>query len=215
MKDNNRPERFRFKVGLRGQQVVLFLLVALMPLFVVSIAIKVLGENALKGTVGENHVLLAQEKLTRVDNVISEKIAKISGELPNITEAVVNSNTADGDEVVYFKVWANLVDSIRLLETYAGNGEGRRTEVTITNASGYVLRSNNRRLDYYTKRGIPKRVDNSRWWKNAYNNGIGYPFAEDIRYDTIRKCICYPSHYRYLWKRRTPPQNMKITQWVC
>ena len=94
MKDNNRKDRFQFKVGLRGQQVVLFLLVALMPLFAVSIAIKVLGENALKETVGENHVLLAQEKLARMDNAISEKIAKIQSELPNIRSAVVHSNTA-------------------------------------------------------------------------------------------------------------------------
>ena len=52
----NEPQgtiRNRFKIGLRGQQVVLFLLVALMPLFAVSLAIKILGENALKGTVGE------------------------------------------------------------------------------------------------------------------------------------------------------------------
>ena len=188
MKDNHRSERFRFKVGLRGQQVVLFLLVALMPLFAVSIAIKVLGENALKGTVGENHVLLAQEKLTRLDNAISEKITKIRGELPNIMEAVMNSNTADGDEVVYFKVWANLDDSIRLLETYAGNRRRRnKTEVTITNKSGYVLRSNNPTLDYRIKSGMPKQVDNTAWWKNAYNNGLGYTFAEDIHYDAIRE----------------------------
>ena len=191
MKNNHRPERFRFKVGLRGQQVVLFLLVALMPLFAVSIAIKVLGENALKDTVGENHVLLAQEKLTRVDNAISEKIAKIRGELPNIREAVMSSNAVDGDVVVYFNVWASLDDSIRLLETYAGNRRRRNSrderEVTITNASGYVLRSNQPTLDYSPIREIPKRVDNDRWWKNAYNNGLGYPFAEDIRYDTIRR----------------------------
>ncbi len=188
-------KRFRFKVGLRGQQVVLFLLVALMPLFAVSIAIKVLGENALKGTVGENHVLLAQEKLARMDNAISEKIAKIRDELPNITEAVMSSNTVDGDVVVYFNVWAALEDSIRLLETYAGNRRRRNTipkEVTITNASGYVLRSNNKMLDYYTKTGIPKRVDDSTWWKNAYNNGVGYPFAEDIRYDTVREVHLLP-----------------------
>ena len=183
MKDNNRKDRFQFKVGLRGQQVVLFLLVALMPLFAVSIAIKVLGENALKETVGENHILLAQEKLARVDNAISEKIAKIQSELPNIQSAVVHSNTANGDVVVFFNVWVNLVDSIRLLESYAG----KETEVTITNASGYVLRSNNQRLDYYTKRGKPLRVDDTVWWQNAYNNGRGYLFAEDIRYDTTRE----------------------------
>ena len=191
MKDNHRPRRFRFRVGLRGQQVVLFLLVALMPLFAVSIAIKVLGEDALKGTVGENHVLLAQEKLARVDNAISEKIENIRRELPNIREAVASSNTADSDAVVYFNVWAHLDDSIRLLENYAGNRRRRRSrdarEVTITNASGYVLRSNQPTLDYSPIKGVPEQVDKELWWKNAYNNGLGYPFAEDVRYDTVRE----------------------------
>ena len=193
MKDNHRLASFRFKVGLRGQQVVLFLLVALMPLFAVSIAIKVLGENALKETVGENHVLLAQEKLARMDNAISEKIAKIQGELPNIREAVMSSNTVDGDVVVYFNVWISLFDSIRLLETYAGNRRrGQKREVTITNASGYVLRSNNQMLDYNTIKEIPERVDDDIWWKNAYNNGLGHPYAENIRYDTVREVHLLP-----------------------
>ena len=159
-----------------------------MPLFAISLAIKVLGENALKGTVGENHVLLAQEKLARADSVISEKIAKIEAELPNIRAAVVRSNTANGKEFVFFHIWAQLVDSIRLLETYAGD----KTEVTITNASGHVLRSNNRELEYFTKRGVPLRVNNTIWWQRAYNHGVGYPFAEDIRYDASRKVHLLP-----------------------
>ena len=188
MKDKNRTKRFQFKVGLRGQQVVLFLLVALMPLFAISLAIKVLGENALKGTVGENHVLLAQEKLARADNAVSEKIAKIEAELPNIRSAVVRSNTADGKEAVFFNIWAQLIDSIRILETYAGD----QTEVTITNASGQVLRSNNQGLQYYAQRGAPRRVNNTTWWQRAYNHGVGYPFTEDIRYDASRRVHLLP-----------------------
>ena len=188
MKDKNRTKRFQFKVGLRGQQVVLFLLVALMPLFAISLAIKVLGESALKGTVGENHVLLAQEKLARADNAISEKIAKIEAELPNIRPAVIRSNTADGKEAVFFNIWAQLIDSIRILETYAGD----KTEVTITNAFGHVLRSNNQGLQYYAQRGAPRRVNHTTWWQKAYNHGIGYPFAEDIRYDASRRVHLLP-----------------------
>ena len=188
MKDKNRMKRFQFKVGLRGQQVVLFLLVALMPLFAISLAIKVLGENALKGTVGENHVLLAQEKLARADNAISEKIAKIEAELPNIRPAVIRSNTADGKEAVFFNIWAQLMDNIRILETYAGD----KTEVTITNASGHVLRSSNQELQYYTRRGAPRRVNNTIWWQRAYNHGVGYSFAEDIRYDASRSVHLLP-----------------------
>ena len=182
MKDKNRTERSRFKVGLRGQQVVLFLLVALMPLFVISLTIKFLGENALKETVGESLVLLAQEKLARADNAIAEKIDKIQAELPNIQAAVIYSNTANGKQSVFLSVWARLEDSIRLLETYAGY----KTEVTITNAFGYVLRSNDQRLDYDTTKLFPYQVRESDWWQRAYNNGIGYPFVEDVIYDETR-----------------------------
>ena len=182
MKDKNRPERSGFKVGLRGQQIVLFLLVALMPLFAVSLTIKFLGENALKETVGENLVLLAQEKLASADNAITEKISKIQSELPNIRAAVVYSNTANEKQSVFLSVWARLEDSIRLLETYAGY----KTEVTITNTFGYVLRSNNQQLDYDTTKMIPHRVRDKYWWKRAYNNGIGYPFVEDVIYDESR-----------------------------
>ena len=174
--------RSQFKVGLRGQQVVLFLLVSLMPLFAVAITIKFIGENALKESVGENLVLLAQEKLARADNAISEKIEKIQAELPNIQAAVVYSNTANEKQSVFLSVWARLEDSIRLLETYAGY----KTEVTITNAFGDVLRSNNQELDYDTTRMFPYRVQDTDWWQRAYNNGIGYPFVEDIVYDEVR-----------------------------
>ena len=188
IKDKNPTKRSRFKVGLRGQQVVLFLLVALMPLFVVSLTIKFLGENALKETVGENLVLLAQEKLARADNAISEKITKIQVELPNIQAAVVYSNTANDKQVVFLSAWERLEDSIRLLETYAGY----KTEVTITNASGYVLRSNNQRLNYDTTKMLPHQVQDRHWWQRAYNNGIGYPFVEDIIYDETRRVHLLP-----------------------
>ncbi len=174
--------RSQFKVGLRGQQVVLFLLVSLMPLFAVALAIKFLGENALKESVGENLVLLAQEKLARADSAISEKIEKIQAELPNIQAAVVYSNTANEKQSVFLSVWARLEDSIRLLETYAGY----KTEVTITNAFGYVLRSNDQQLDYDATKMFPHRVQDTDWWQKAYNNGIGYPFVEDVVYDEVR-----------------------------
>ena len=181
-------ERSRFKVGLRGQQIVLFLLVALMPLFVISLVIKVLGENTLKDNVGENLVLLAQEKLARADNAISHRIANIQSELPNIQPAVTRSNSADGQQAVFFSVWARLEDSIRLLETYAGY----KTEVTITNASGDVLRSNNRQLDYDTTKTLPYTVKDKEWWKRAYNNGIGYQFVGDVIYDDVRGVYFLP-----------------------
>ena len=170
------------KIGLRGQQIILFLFVSLMPLFAVSLTIKVLGENALKGSVGDSLVLLAQEKLHRADLAISEKMSNIYGELPNLTEAVARSNSANGKQVVLMAVWARLEDSVRLLEAYAGYG----SEVTITNAAGYVLRSNEPGLDYKAKRRIPHRLNDEDWWQSAYNNGIGYPLVADVTYDEAR-----------------------------
>ena len=181
-------ERSRLKIGLRGQQIVLFLLVALMPLFAVSLVIKVLGENVLKDSVGESLVLLAQEKLTRADSAISQRIANIQAELSNIQTAVARSNTANGQQSVFFSVWAGLEDSLRLFETYAGY----KTEVTIANASGYVLRSNNRQFDYDTTKRRPFTVEDEQWWQRAYNNGIGYPFVEDVIYDDVRGIYLLP-----------------------
>ena len=182
MKGEKPAKRSRFKIGLRGQQIILFLFVSLMPLLVVSLTIKVLGENALKGNVGESFVLLAQEKLYRIDRAISQKIANIRGELPNIREAVARSNRANGEEVIFLTVWARLEDSIRLLETYAGY----KSEVTITNADGYVLRSNNPKLDYKARKQVPHQVSHTDWWQRAYNNGIGYQLVSDITYDATR-----------------------------
>ena len=159
-----------------------------MPLFVVSLVIKVLGENTLKDNVGESLVLLAQEKLARADNAISHRITNIQAELPNIQPAVERSNTAEGQQSVFFSVWARLEDSIRLLETYAGY----RTEVTITNASGYVLRSNNRQLDYDTTKILPYTVKDKEWWWRTYNNGVGYQFVEDVIYDNVRGIYLLP-----------------------
>ena len=182
MKGEKPAKRSRFKIGLRGQQIILFLFVSLMPLFIVSLTIKVLGENALKGNIGESLVLLAQEKLYRIDRAISEKIANIRGELPNIREAVARSNSANDEEVIFFTVWGRLEDSIRLLEAYAGY----KSEVTITNANGYVLRSNNPRLDYDARKLVPHQVSHTDWWRRAYNNGIGYQLVSDVEYDATR-----------------------------
>ena len=131
---------------------------------------------------------LPKRKLARADNAISQRIDNIQAELPNIQPAVKRSNTAEGQQAVFFSVWARLEDSIRLLETYAGY----KTEVTIANASGDVLRSNNRRLDYDTTKRLPYTVKDEEWWKRAYNNGIGYQFVGDVVYDDARGIYFLP-----------------------
>ena len=192
-----------FKMGLRGQQVVLFLIVALAPLLLVSLTIKALGERALRRNVGENLALLAREKLSLADRAIHQRIGNIRREMPNLVPEVIKSNSANGDKNVLWEVRENLEDSIRLLETYAGRPRRGRfrnrgvrnsdrnehtitSEVTITNADGYVLRSNNPDLDY-KKDDLPIQVKKQVWWTYTVSKGFGNNYAQDVKYDETLK----------------------------
>ena len=57
---------------------------------------------------------------------------------------------------------------------------------------GDVLRSNNQQLDYDTTKELPATVKDKQWWQSAYNNGIGYPFVEDVIYDDGREIYLLP-----------------------
>ena len=224
-----------FKMGLRGQQVVLFLIVSLAPLLVVSLTIKALGGNALKRNVGESLALLAREKLFLADRTISQRIGNIRREMPNLVEEVIKSNTANGDKDVFWEVRENLEDSIRLLETYAGRprrgrfrnrdegprerGEGTLTsEVTITNVDGYVLRSNNPDLDY-KRDDMPTQVDKDVWWDHASSKEYGFDYAEDVKYDeTLQRhylTVAFPIREGSQRRSSTPEKNtvgvLKVT----
>jgi len=190
MKNEKPVKRTWFKMGLRGQQVVLFLLVSLTPLLVVSLAIKILGTSTLKSSVGEGLVQLAQEKLFRIDRAISDKIGKIYTEIPNIRSVVAESNNAKRDMQVYSDAWVHLEDSVRLFESYAGSGyrrrgnrRGNRSEVTITNSEGDVLCSNNNTFEENYRNKIPSNVNDQIWWKRAFSNNRGYQYIQDVEYD--------------------------------
>ena len=215
-----------FKMGLRGQQIILFLIVSLAPLLVVSLTIQVLGGRALRTNVGENLALLAREKLFHVDRAVYQRIRNIRREISNLVPEVIKSNTANGDKEVFWEVRESLEDSIRLLETYAGrprrgllrnrgernrdrNGETITSEVTITNIDGYVLRSNNSDLDYkerdYKEDELPTQVKMEEWWARAYNNTYSSDYAEDIKYDETLK-----RHYltiAFLIRERSPRRS--------
>ena len=213
-----------FKLRLRGQQVVLFLLVSLIPLLIVTLFIKIYGENALKSSVGDGLIQLAREKLYRIDRAISERIGRIRAELPNLRSAVAASNTANRDLNVYADVNQRLEDSLRLLESYARSGIrrwGYRTEVIITNKMGDVISSNRRELDFNLRRDSTQKIKNVKtetWWKNAYNNHIGSYYIEDVKYDADQKVyflsVTLPIYSRSnrsnvsnRGNRRTPTRN--------
>ncbi len=211
MKDRQPALHSWFKMGLRSQQVVLFLLVSLTPLLVVSLTIKVLGGNALRSSVGEGLALLAREKLSRADRAISYRMTNIREELRNLTEEVIRANSLIENKGGHWEVknkeelWQvrnNLEDSIRLLETYAGGVRRRRSrsrdrgirrdlhEVTITNVitgkDGFILRSTNPELDYNQSMTLPTKIQDQEWWTNANNNKYGSDYAEDVQFDATR-----------------------------
>ncbi len=217
MKEKKPATRSRFKMGLRGQQVVLFLLVSLMPLLVVSLTIRVLGENALKSSVGDRLVLLAREKLSRADRAIFEKIRRIRLEIPNIRDVVIKSNNPNRNQINFFEIWSSLKDSrsLRLLYTYAGSRYRRsgssEIEITITNKNGDVLYSTNPELDFDPRKYPSHQVKNvgkQDWWLKTYNNKNGHDYAEDIIYDSKRKAhhltVALPIRER---NQRPSPEN--------
>lgn len=215
-KNNNGKKPVRrswFKLRLRGQQVVLFLLVSLIPLLIVALTIKIYGENALKSSVGDGLIQLAREKLYRIDRAISDRIGRIRAELPNLRSAVATSNTANRDLNVYADVHQRLEDSQRLLESYARSGIRRfryRTEVIITNKMGDVISSNSRELDFNPRRDSTQRIKNvatETWWKNAYNNHIGKYYIEDVKYDADQRVYFLPVSLPIYSSNRRPVSN--------
>lgn len=215
-KHNNGKKPVRrswFKLRLRGQQVVLFLLVSLIPLLVVTLFIKIYGENALKSSVGDGLIQLAREKLYRIDRAISDRIGRIRAELPNLRSAVVASNTANRDLNVYADVHQRLEDSLRLLESYARSGIRRfryRTEVIITNKMGDVISSNRRELDFNPRRDSTEKIKNVKsetWWKNAYNNHIGKYYIEDVKFDADQNVYFLPVSLPIYSSNRRPVPN--------
>lgn len=218
MKNEKPVKRDWFKMGLRGQQVVLFLLVSLTPLLVVSLTIKVLGTNTLKSSVGEGLVQLAQEKLFRIDRAISDKIGKIYTEIPNIRSVVTESNNANGDMQVYLDAWVRLEDSVRLFESYAGSGyrrrgnwRGNRSEVTITNSEGYVLCSNNNAFEDNYRNKIPSKVKDKIWWERAYSNNRGYQYIQDVEYDETQNVHLISAALPIrIGNRRVPIEDRKV-----
>ncbi|RKU06405.1 hypothetical protein C6501_18715 [Candidatus Poribacteria bacterium] len=196
MKEKKPAMRSRFKMGLRGQQVIMFLLVSLTPLLVVSLTIRELGKNALESSVGDRLVILAREKLSRADRAISEKIRNIRLEIPNIRDVVIKSNNPNRNQINFFEIWSSLKDSrsLRLLYTYAGSryrrGGRSEIEITITNQNGDVLYSTNPELDFDPRNDPSHQVKNVKkqdWWLKTYNNKNGHDYAEDIIYDSKRK----------------------------
>ena len=167
------------KTGLRGQLVLLFLLVSLIPLLLFSFLVHRDGKIALKNTIGESLVRFARGKLDQAHLSIQSRLEKIQNHLQSISDKVAQAN---GDALskpsklsTLRRVNSTLRNSIRQLEGYAGPG----SEITVTNLHRQIVIS--------TAERPSGRPINEGWWHKAYNNGFGYDYIENLQYDAGEK----------------------------
>ena len=158
----------RLRMGLRGQLVLLFLLVSLIPLLVVSFLAHLYGKSALEREIGEGLEQIAKDKIDIADRVIFDRLHGIR--MRSISRKVAPTN--DDNRLPNLKsAHKDLLSSVRQLDSRAGeNGE-----IIITNRHQQVIFTTNERLLF-------QKIDEP-WWHKAYNNGIGYEWISDVEYD--------------------------------
>ena len=170
------PKRLSFKMGLRGQLVLLFLLVSFIPLLIVAFLAREFGVKALEKTIGENLARLAQEKLDQADYSIFTPLNAIRGELNGVRDAVVLASSRPDDT----EIQRRLTNKLKRLEDLAGP----RSEIIITNSQGQVIQASNP--------GLHRRKIDAEWWKRAYNEGLGHEYVDDLQYDADMKVHVLP-----------------------
>ena len=167
------------KTGLRGQLVLLFLLVSLIPLLIFSFLAHRDGKIALKNTIGDSLLRFAQEKLYQADSSIQSRLDNIQSHMHTIYDNVAQANGDDLAKPLKLstlrRVNSTLQNSIRQLEGHAGPG----SEITITNLHRQIVIS--------TAESPTVRSISDEWWHKAYDNGFGYDFIEDLQYDEVKK----------------------------
>ena len=161
-------------MGLRGQLVLLFLLVSLVPLLIVAFLAREFGVRALEKTIGENLARLAREKLDQADSSIYFPLNAFREELDGIRDAVILGANHSNDDARP----RQLANQLKRLEDLAGP----RSEIIVTDSRRHVVLTSNPRLRHQTI--------NADWWRRAYNNGRGYEVVGDLQFDTATQ-----SHY--------------------
>ena len=173
------PKRLSFRMGLRGQLVLLFLLVSFIPLLIVAFLAREFGVRALEKTIGENLERLAQEKLDNADKNISTPLNALRGEINGVRDTVVAASIRPNDTATQRR----LTNKLKRLENLAGP----RSEIIITNSQGQVIQASNSRIHR-------RRID-AVWWERAYNEGIGHEYVDDIQYDDGMKIHVLPATF--------------------
>ena len=164
-------KRLRLRMGLRWQLVLLFLLVSLIPLLIVAFWTHQAGTRGLTRTIRGTLVELAQDSLDRADRVINEQLHSFRRlSLRNISQKVASTNN-DNSPSSLKGAYEALLSSVTHLERRVGeNGQ-----IIITNRHQQVIFATDERLLF-------RKID-ERWWRDAYNNGIGYELIDNVQYD--------------------------------
>ena len=194
-------KRLRLRMGLRGQLVLLFLLVSLVPLLVVSFLAHLYGKIALKSTIGENLVRLAQEKIDQADRKLLWRLQPIEARMRPIGAAVAVTNV-DGPLHKLSPAYADLLDDVRRLERRAGPD----SQIIITNLHQRVIGATDDRLRF-------QKIDEA-WWHKAYNNGLGYKSISDVQYDA-EKQHHYLSIALPIVEKTSGPEVVGVLKAVC
>ena len=179
-KDMQRPSAMRWpNLGLRGEFVLQFLLISLIPLLVASLIAYTYGKQALEKTIGKGLVQVAQEKLDQADLSITLRLETIEKYIETIRTKVALSNNNDGhNSTLNLPTKLQLLESnnllrddVRQLEGYAGPN----SQIIITNAVGQVIQSSNQDILY--------SFVSDDWWEKAYNNNLGYDVIGNIVFE--------------------------------
>ena len=174
-KKNNGPN-----LGLRGEFIFQFVLIALIPLLFASLIAYTYGKQALEKTIGQGLVQVAQEKLDQADHSIALRIETIYKYIKTIRSkvALANSTTGQNEErptdLQLLEANNLLRDDVRQLEGYAGPN----SQIVITNAHRQIIQASNIDTLFST-------VEDG-WWDRSFNNNLGYDVIEDITFDGQR-----------------------------
>ena len=163
-------------LGLRGEFVLQFLLISLIPLLVASAIAYTYGKQALEKTIGKGLVQVAQGKLDQADQSITLRLDTIEKYIKTIQTKVALSNGNRNDslttnlptELQLLESNNLLRDDVKQLEGYAGPN----SQIIITNATKQIIQSSNQDILYSSV------LDE--WWEKAYNNNLGYDVIGDI-----------------------------------
>ena len=162
--------------GLKAQLTALLLIVSIVPLLWVSYFAYVGGREALEDSIGVNLEQLAAESMDKVEMSIFWRLQQVRSAASAALEIVREAKLLPVEE--RRRLWmAKRPISHKAVELINGLAmlAGREGKVVLTDDRGYIVHANQWSLDF--------DQSGERWWRKAYNNGLGYDYIGEVKYD--------------------------------